>query len=66
MTNQKATGNIVVDSISKLTMNLANGSSFSAAIHYVSFLLIIEVPGWQRSGALFCLRITGNADGCLL
>ena len=33
MTNQKATGNIVVDSISKLTMNLANGSSFSGAIN---------------------------------
>ncbi|MBO7657066.1 hypothetical protein J6S55_00220 [Candidatus Saccharibacteria bacterium] len=33
MTNQKATGNIVVDSISKLTMNLASGSSFSGAIN---------------------------------
>ncbi|MBR0134345.1 hypothetical protein IJM16_03715 [Candidatus Saccharibacteria bacterium] len=33
MTNQKATSNIVVDSISKLTMNLANGSSFSGAIN---------------------------------
>lgn len=33
MTNQKATGNIVVDSISKLTMNLTNGSSFSGAIN---------------------------------
>lgn len=33
MTNQKATGNIVVDSISKLTMNLVNGSSFSGAIN---------------------------------
>lgn len=33
MTNQKATGNIVVDSISKLTMNLADGSSFSGAIN---------------------------------
>lgn len=33
MTNQKVTGNIVVDSISKLTMNLANGSSFSGAIN---------------------------------
>ena len=33
MTNQKASGNIVVDSISKLTMNLANGSSFSGAIN---------------------------------
>lgn len=33
MANQKATGNIVVDSISKLTMNLANGSSFSGAIN---------------------------------
>ena len=33
MTNQKATGNIVVESISKLTMNLANGSSFSGAIN---------------------------------
>ena len=33
MTNQKATGDIVVDSISKLTMNLANGSSFSGAIN---------------------------------
>ena len=33
MTNQKASGNIVVDSISKLIMNLANGSSFSGAIN---------------------------------
>ena len=33
MTNQKATGNIVVDSISKLTINLANSSSFSGAIN---------------------------------
>ncbi|MBQ3352483.1 hypothetical protein IJG91_02400 [Candidatus Saccharibacteria bacterium] len=33
MTNQKATGNVVVDSISKLTMNLASGSSFSGAIN---------------------------------
>ena len=33
MTNQKATSNIVIDSISKLTMNLANGSSFSGAIN---------------------------------
>ena len=33
MTNQKAAGNIVVDSISKLTMNLTNGSSFSGAIN---------------------------------
>ena len=33
MANQKATGNIVVDSISKLTMNLANGPSFSGAIN---------------------------------
>ena len=33
MANQKATGNIVVDSISKLTMNLANSSSFSGAIN---------------------------------
>ena len=33
MTNQKATGNIVVDSISKLTMNLTNGSSFTGAIN---------------------------------
>ena len=33
LTNQSATGNIVVDSISKLTMNLANGSSFSGAIN---------------------------------
>ena len=33
MTNQKAAGNIIVDSISKLTMNLTNGSSFSGAIN---------------------------------
>ncbi|MBR2543892.1 hypothetical protein IKG10_02460 [Candidatus Saccharibacteria bacterium] len=33
MTNQKTSGNIVVDSISKLTMNLANSSSFSGAIN---------------------------------
>ena len=33
MANQKATGNIVVDSISKLTMNLTSGSSFSGAIN---------------------------------
>ena len=33
MTNQKAAGNIVVDSISKLTMNLTSGSSFSGAIN---------------------------------
>ena len=33
MTNQTAAGNIVVDSISKLTMNLANGSSFSGVIN---------------------------------
>ncbi|MBR3163954.1 hypothetical protein IKF15_01460 [Candidatus Saccharibacteria bacterium] len=33
MANQKAAGNIVVDSISKLTMNLTNGSSFTGAIN---------------------------------
>ena len=33
LTNQFATGNIVVDSISKLTMNLENSSSFSGAIN---------------------------------
>lgn len=33
MTNQTAAGNIVVDSISKLTMNLTNGSSFEGTIN---------------------------------
>lgn len=33
LTNQKANGNIVVDSISKLTMNLTNGSTFTGAIN---------------------------------
>ncbi len=33
MTNQSATGSIVVDSISSLTMNLKNGSSFKGAIN---------------------------------
>ena len=33
MTNQKANGNIVVDSISKLTMKLTNGSVFKGAIN---------------------------------
>ena len=33
MNNQKVSGNIVVDSISKLTMNLTNGSSFIGAIN---------------------------------
>lgn len=33
LTNQTATGNIVVDSISTLTMNLKNGSSFTGAIN---------------------------------
>ena len=33
MTNQEANGNIVVDSISKLTMNLSNSSSFKGAIN---------------------------------
>ena len=33
MTNQSATGNIVVDSISKLTMELKNGSSFKGKIN---------------------------------
>ena len=33
LTNQSATGNIAVDSISKLTMNLSNGSSFSGTIN---------------------------------
>ncbi|MBO4812744.1 hypothetical protein J5491_01195 [Candidatus Saccharibacteria bacterium] len=33
MTNQASTGNIVVDSISTLTMNLANGSAFKGAIN---------------------------------
>ena len=33
MTNQSATGNIVVDSISKLTMSLKNGSSFKGTIN---------------------------------
>ena len=32
LTNQKATGNIVVDSISKLTMNLSEGSSYKGTI----------------------------------
>ena len=33
LTNQEANGNIVVDSISKLTMKLSNGSSFKGAIN---------------------------------
>lgn len=33
LTNQKATGNIVVDSISSLTMNLTNNSSFVGTIN---------------------------------
>ena len=33
MTNQKAEGNIVVDSISKLTMNLTDGSSYTGTIN---------------------------------
>ena len=33
LTNQEANGNIVVDSISKLTMNLANNSSFKGSIN---------------------------------
>ncbi len=33
MNNQKVSGNVVVDSISKLTMNLTNGSSFIGAIN---------------------------------
>ena len=33
LTNQKATGNIVVDSISKLTMNLSNNSTFKGSIN---------------------------------
>ncbi len=33
LTNQSATGNIVVDSISTLTMNIKNGSSFKGAIN---------------------------------
>lgn len=33
MTNQTATGNIVVDSISSLAMNLKNGSSFTGTIN---------------------------------
>ncbi len=33
LTNQKASGNIVVDSISSLTMNLTNSSTFNGAIN---------------------------------
>lgn len=33
LTNQTAQGNIIVDSISSLTMNLANGSSFTGTIN---------------------------------
>jgi len=33
LTNQEVTGNIVVDSISKLTMNLTNGSYYKGAIN---------------------------------
>ena len=33
LTNQAVSGNVVVDSISKLTMNLTNGSSFKGAIN---------------------------------
>ena len=33
LSNQEANGNIVVDSISKLTMNISNGSSFKGAIN---------------------------------
>ena len=33
LTNQEANGNIVVDSISKLTMNLSNNSSFKGSIN---------------------------------
>ena len=33
LTNQDATGNVVVDSISKLTMNLKSGSTFKGAIN---------------------------------
>ena len=33
ITHQKANGNIVVDSISKLTMNLSEGSTFKGTIN---------------------------------
>lgn len=36
LTNQSATGNIVVDSISSLTMSLKNGSTFKGAINSVN------------------------------
>ena len=34
LTNQKAEGRIVVDEISKLTINLSNKSSFTGSINY--------------------------------
>ena len=65
MTNQTASGNIVVDSISKLTMNLTNGSSFSGAINNVNAgeveLVLDNTSSITLTGDTYVKSLT-NAD----
>ena len=65
LTNQQANGNIVVDSISKLTMNLSDGSSFKGAINSVNegevSLTIDETSKVTLTGNTYIKSLT-NAD----
>ena len=65
LTNQEANGNIVVDSISKLTMNLSNGSSFKGAINTANegevSLTIDETSKITLTGNTYIKSLT-NAD----
>lgn len=65
MTNQTASGDIVVDSISKLIMNLTNGSSFSGAINNVNAgeveLVLDSMSSITLTGDTYVKSLT-NAD----
>ena len=65
MTNQEATGDIVVDSISKLTMNLKNGSKYEGAINNSNDgeveLTLDETSSISLTGDTYVKSLT-NAD----
>ena len=65
LTNQEANGNIVVDSISTLTMNLTNGSNFKGAINNANLgsvtLTLDETSTITLTGDTYVKTLT-NAD----
>lgn len=63
--NQKVNGNIVVDSISKLTMNLTNNSSFTGSINKNNegevFLVLDKTSTITLTGDTY-VKSLSNAD----